>query len=113
MAIGAASAQSSQSDAATGAVPWPASASVAHLKVNGTAMVASLAASSSTIAANHPQLQIAAVGRPDIGPQMDNGREQRTAIGGDACGSGGRVDGGGRSFRVRKDGPQGAVNASI
>ena len=50
MAIGAASAQSSQSEAATGALPWPASASVAHLKVKGTAMVASLAASSSTMA---------------------------------------------------------------
>ena len=52
MTIGAASAQSSQSEAASGALPWPASASVAHLKVNGTAMVASLAASSSTMAAN-------------------------------------------------------------
>ena len=31
MAIGAASAQTSQSEAATGALPWPASASVAHL----------------------------------------------------------------------------------
>ena len=50
MAMGAASAHASQSVAATGAVPWPASASVAHLKVKGTAMVASLAASSSTMA---------------------------------------------------------------
>ena len=46
MATGAAMAHSSQLEAATGAVPWPASASVAHLKVKGTAMVASLAASS-------------------------------------------------------------------
>jgi hypothetical protein len=34
----------------SGAVPWPASASVAHLKVNGTATVASLATNSSTVA---------------------------------------------------------------
>ena len=34
----------------SGAVPWPASASVAHLKVNGTAMVASLATNISTVA---------------------------------------------------------------
>jgi len=45
IAMGAAIAHSSQSDAAMGAVPWPASASVAHLNVNGTAMVASFAAS--------------------------------------------------------------------
>ena len=36
--------------AATGAVPWPASASVAHLKVNGTAIVANLARNRSTVA---------------------------------------------------------------
>ena len=42
MTIGAAIAQANQSLGATGAVPWPASASVAHLKVNGTATVASL-----------------------------------------------------------------------
>jgi hypothetical protein len=48
MAIGAAIAHSSQLEAATGAVPCPASASVAHLNVNGTAMVASFAASKST-----------------------------------------------------------------
>src|SRR5437667_2229610 len=51
IAIGAASAQRSQEEGATGALPCPANASVAHLKVKGTAMVASLAASSSTIAA--------------------------------------------------------------
>src|SRR5438094_6595510 len=39
----------SHEDAATGALSVPVSASIAHLKVNGTAMVASLAASSSTI----------------------------------------------------------------
>src|SRR3984885_11117665 len=33
----------------SGAVPWPANASVAHLKVNGTATVASLAAKRSTV----------------------------------------------------------------
>ena len=37
-------------DAATGAVPCPVSASTAHLKVKGTAMVASFATSSSAIA---------------------------------------------------------------
>ncbi len=50
MAMGAASAHSSQSEAANGALPVPARASVAHLKVKGTATVASLAASSSTMA---------------------------------------------------------------
>src|SRR6266498_4050141 len=50
-AIGAASAQRSHEDAANGALPSPASASVAHLNVKGTEMVASLAASNSTIAA--------------------------------------------------------------
>src|SRR6185503_1011280 len=51
MTMGAASAQSSQSEAASGALPWPASASV---------------------------------GRPDIGPEVDHGRNQRAAAGGDA-----------------------------
>ena len=37
-------------DEATGALPSPTSASVAHLKVNGTAIVASFAASRSAIA---------------------------------------------------------------
>src|ERR1051325_7252157 len=50
MATGAAIAHSNQSEAATGAEPLPANASVAHLKVKGTAMVASLAASSSAMA---------------------------------------------------------------
>src|SRR5262245_844457 len=49
MAIGAAITQTSQSDGATGALPSPVSASVAHLKVKGTAMVASLAARRSSI----------------------------------------------------------------
>src|SRR5215468_4378458 len=49
MAIGAAITQKSQSDGAIGALPSPVSASVAHLKVKGTAMVANLAASSSSI----------------------------------------------------------------
>ena len=83
MATGAAIAQTSQSEAATGALPWPVSASVAHLKVKGTAMVASLAASSSTMAPSTRSLRSRAVGRPDIGPQMDHGREQRAAVGGD------------------------------
>src|SRR5215469_3312267 len=48
--IGVATAQASQSLGPIGAVPWPASASVAHLKVNGTAMVASFAAKISTVA---------------------------------------------------------------
>ena len=43
MSIGAANPQSSHEDGATGAVPSPVRASVAHLKVKGTAMVASLA----------------------------------------------------------------------
>src|SRR5436309_962379 len=51
IATGAASAQPSQAEEATGALPWPASASVAHLKVKGTAIVASFANSSSTMAA--------------------------------------------------------------
>ena len=46
---GAANTHSSQDDGATGAVPSPVSASVAHLNVKGTAMVASLAASRSSI----------------------------------------------------------------
>src|SRR5215467_12464053 len=49
--IGAASAQRSHADGRTGALPSPVSASVAHLKVKGTEIVASLAASNSTIAA--------------------------------------------------------------
>src|SRR5262249_17097101 len=49
MRIGAASTQVSHDEAATGALPSPVNASVAHLNVNGTAMVASLAASSSSI----------------------------------------------------------------
>src|SRR5437764_609293 len=74
-AIGAASAQRSHEDAANGALPSPASASVAHLNVKGTAMVASLAASNSTIAA--------ATRRPDIGPQAAHDHEQRgAAVGG-------------------------------
>ena len=32
---------------------------------------------------DHPGLQVATVGRPDIGPEMDEGREQRAAVGGD------------------------------
>src|SRR6266446_4931182 len=48
--IGAASAQTSHAEGATGALPSPVSASVAHLKVKGTAMVTSLAASRSSIA---------------------------------------------------------------
>src|SRR5262245_33797159 len=51
IAMGAAIAQTSQSAAATGALPCPVSASVAHLKVKGTAIVASLAKRSSSIAA--------------------------------------------------------------
>ena len=47
MAIGAAITQPSQPVAGVG---WPASASVAYLKVKGTAMVASLAASKSAMA---------------------------------------------------------------
>src|SRR5215207_9149906 len=38
-------------DIGNGPVGWPANASVAHLNANGTAIVASLASSSSTIAA--------------------------------------------------------------
>ena len=41
---------------ATGALPCPASASVAHLKVNGTAMVASLATTSSSGRQQHALL---------------------------------------------------------
>ena len=50
IAIGAAITQTSQSSGAIGAVPWPTNASVAHLKVNGTVTVASLARSRSAIA---------------------------------------------------------------
>ena len=49
IATGAANTHSSQDDGATGAVPSPVSASVAHLKVKGTAMVASLAANRRSI----------------------------------------------------------------
>ena len=49
MTIGAAKTHTSHEEAATGALPSPTSASVAHLNVNGTVMVASLAASRSTI----------------------------------------------------------------
>src|SRR3954454_23925431 len=48
--MGAAIAHVIHDEAATGALPCPASASVAHLNVNGTAMVASLATSRSAIA---------------------------------------------------------------
>src|ERR1044072_582415 len=51
IAAGAAMVQASQSAGATGAVPCPAQASVPHLNVNGTAIVASLASTSSSIAA--------------------------------------------------------------
>src|SRR5579871_5449926 len=47
ISTGAAIAQASQEEDSIGALPCPVSASVAHLKVNGTAMVAILAASSS------------------------------------------------------------------
>src|ERR1043166_7925651 len=57
MAIGAATVQASHEDGATGALPWPTSASVAHLKVKGTAMVASLARNSSTVAAKTRHLR--------------------------------------------------------
>ena len=50
MITGVASVQPSQEFAQTGAVPWPASASVAHLNVKGTATVASLAINTSTVA---------------------------------------------------------------
>jgi hypothetical protein len=50
MTIGAAKTQSSHESAATGALPCPVSASTAHLKVNGTATVASLAPNNSTVA---------------------------------------------------------------
>ena len=48
-ASGEAISHSIQFDASTGAVPTPLSASIAHLKVNGTVSVASFAISSSTI----------------------------------------------------------------
>src|SRR5437588_12408740 len=48
--MGAAITHVSQEFAAAGAVPSPVSASVAHLKVNGTAMVANFASSRSIIA---------------------------------------------------------------
>src|SRR3954454_18670505 len=48
MISGDAISHSAQFDDCTGAVPVPVSASIAHLKVNGTASVASLATSSST-----------------------------------------------------------------
>ena len=50
MVTGVAMTQASQSLGPIGAVPWPASASVAHLKVNGTVTVASLAAKTSAVA---------------------------------------------------------------
>ncbi len=50
IAIGAATTQVSAEDAKTGALGWPASASVAHLKVKGTATVATFAISNSTVA---------------------------------------------------------------
>ena len=49
-AAGAATTQASVEFARNGALGWPASASVAHLKVKGTAMVATLAISSRTVA---------------------------------------------------------------
>ena len=49
MIRGDAISHSVQFDACTGAVSAPVSASIAHLKVNGTASVASFATSSSTI----------------------------------------------------------------
>src|SRR5664279_3902121 len=49
MISGEAISHSGQFDACTGAVSAPVSASIAHLKVNGTDKVASLATSSSTI----------------------------------------------------------------
>src|SRR5450631_2731864 len=49
MIKGDAISQSGQFDDCTGAVSAPVSASIAHLKVNGTDRVASLATSSSTI----------------------------------------------------------------
>src|SRR5437870_12875162 len=57
MAIGAATVQASQEDGATGALPCPSSASVAHLNVKGTATVASLARNSSTVAASTRSLR--------------------------------------------------------
>ena len=83
MAIGAATTQVSLEDAKTGALGWPASASVAHLKVKGTVMVASFAISSSTIAQQHPHFQVGAVGRPDIGPQRHQGAKERALLRGD------------------------------
>ncbi len=50
MAMGAATTQVSQPEMSAGAVLLPASASVAYLKVKGTAIVASLATTSSTMA---------------------------------------------------------------
>ena len=49
MISGDAISHSVQFEACTGAVSAPVSASIAHLKVNGTVSVASLAISSSTI----------------------------------------------------------------
>src|ERR1700760_3426633 len=49
MMIGDAISHIIQSDDATGALPLPLNASIAHLKVNGTASVATLAISNSTI----------------------------------------------------------------
>ena len=49
----------------------------------GTVMVASLAISSSTIAHEDPHFQVGAVGRPDIGPQPDQGAKQRALLRGD------------------------------
>ena len=47
MSSGEATIQNIQLSGATGALAWPDSASVAHLKVKGTASVATLAISSS------------------------------------------------------------------
>src|SRR6266566_9952637 len=49
MINGEATSHNAQFDDCTGAVPAPVKASIAHLKVNGTESVASLATSSSTI----------------------------------------------------------------
>ena len=78
---GEAISHSVQFDDCTGAVLAPVSASIAHLKVKGTDSVASLATSSSTTDHDHAHLQVGAVARPDIGPQMHQRADQRRLLG--------------------------------
>ena len=80
-ASGDAISHSVQFDASTGAEPTPLSASIAHLKVNGTDQRRDLRDQQQHHRPHHAHLQVRAVARPDIGPQVHQRPDQGRLFG--------------------------------